>query len=156
MENEYNLLWKLTFHSHQKSADWRECFRKVFREVCMDDSEPSATCLSSKAHNPFDGISHKLLFYSFMSSLEPCALLWLITFLHKHDRQMGPWKKRWKNKKLAVFISEENRVWTSKWRIRDNRDECTCHQLVNQWWRKKKLWKGAHLHSGQQRHHPMN
>lgn len=98
----------------------------------------SQVCLSSKAHHPFDGISHKLLFYFLCQALNLAPyydLSWLSCI--NMTEQMGPWKKRWKNKKLAVIISEENRVWTSKWRMRDNRDKCTCHQLVNQWWRKK-------------------
>ncbi len=67
-------------------------------------------------------------------NLAPCSDLSSHSCINMTE-QMGPWKKRWKNRKLAIFTSEENRVWTCKWRTRDNRDKCTCHQLVNQWWK---------------------
>ncbi len=109
---------------------------EVFREVCRDVSEPSQST-PDWAHHAFYGASHKSLWcYSFMSSLEPCTLFGLSSHsCINMTEQMGPWKKRWKNRKLAIFTSEENRVWTCKWRTRDNRDKCTCHQLVNQWWK---------------------
>jgi len=130
MENVYNLLWKPIPNICR--------LERVFGEVCMDDSEPSAHDWTLKFVSLLM-VSVTSYYFTFLQALN-LTLNYDLSSLSciNMTEQMGPWKKRWKNKKLAVFISEENGVWTSKWRIGDNRDKYTCHQLVNQWRRKRK------------------